>query len=60
MVRISERIEEKAWRIFKEHEDKKYSFTDCTSFVLMEKLNVERAFVFDKNFEQYGFSTLSP
>jgi len=29
--------EARAWKIFKTHKDKTYSFTDCTSFALMEK-----------------------
>lgn len=36
-------------------EDKRWSFTDCTSFVLMESLNVRDAFAFDQNFAQAGF-----
>lgn len=58
--RINEGLEEKAWEIFKKHDDKKYSFTDATSFALMEKLNINKAFAFDKNFKQYGFTTISP
>lgn len=58
VVRISAEVEEKAWVIFKKHKDKRYSFTDCTSFALMEEFGVKNAFSFDRNFEQYGFSLL--
>ena len=34
--------------------DKEWSFTDCTSRVLMEKLRIERAFAFDQHFLQFG------
>lgn len=59
LTRIDEELEERAWEIFKAHGDKKYSFTDCTSFALMEELSVNRTFAFDENFEQYGFSALT-
>src|SRR3989304_2583727 len=35
---------------------KDFSFTDCTSFALMERLKVKSAFAFDVHFRQYGFS----
>jgi len=55
---MSAEVEEKAWVVFKKHKDKRYSFTDCTSFALMEEFGVKNAFSFDRNFEQYGFSLL--
>lgn len=50
-------IEKEAWRIFKTHKDKEYSFTDCTSFTLMELHAVKNAFAYDAHFRQYGFIT---
>jgi len=38
-------------------EDKRWSFTDCTSFVLMENLGIRKAVTFDANFRQAGFAT---
>lgn len=58
IVRISAEVEERAWVIFKKYKDKRYSFTDCTSFALMEEIGIKNAFAFDRNFEQYGFSLL--
>jgi len=43
-----------AWKIFEEFEDKNWSFTDCTSKVVMEQLNIEVAFAFDHHFRQFG------
>jgi predicted nucleic acid-binding protein len=40
------------------HEDKRWSFTDCTSFVVMRDLGIEKAFTFDRNFAQAGFTPL--
>jgi len=45
-----------ALKLLKERPDKKWSFTDCTSFVIMSQLNVKEAFAFDQNFEQAGFT----
>ena len=45
----------KAWEIFKKYEDKELSFTDCTSFAIMEKLKLHKAFTFDEHFKKVGF-----
>jgi len=58
LERIDETVWEKAWKIFQRYDDKMWSFTDCTSFALMDKLNVSRAFTFDRDFEQYGKKVL--
>lgn len=42
----------KAWEMFKKFEDKELSFTDCTSFVLMKNLRLQKAFTFDEHFRQ--------
>ncbi len=44
-----------AWRIFKTHRDKGYSFTDCTSFALMDVLAIKNSFAYDGHFRQCGF-----
>jgi len=46
---------EKAWKIIEKYSDKDFSFTDCTSFALMERLKIKTAFSFDVHFTQYGF-----
>ncbi|CAD7783535.1 MAG: hypothetical protein KCCBMMGE_01937 [Candidatus Methanoperedenaceae archaeon GB37] len=55
----SELLEE-AWRIFKSFADKEFSFTDCTSFALMEYLHIDTAFTFDGHFSQYGKFIVRP
>ncbi len=45
----------KAWEMFKKFEDKELSFTDCTSFVLMKNLRLQKAFTFDEHFRQMRF-----
>jgi hypothetical protein len=58
VIHIAEHIEEQAWKLFKQYSDKDFSFTDCTSFVVMHQLNLVEAFTSDHHFEQMGFVTL--
>jgi len=39
---------------------KEFSFTDCTSFALMERMRITTAFAFDIHFRQYGRFTIVP
>jgi len=55
VIRIDEKIEEKAFKIFEKHDDKKISITDATSFAVMEELGIRKAFSFDAHFRQLGF-----
>ncbi len=49
----------KTVEFMRERKDKRWSFTDFTSFLVMKQMNVTNAFGFDENFEQAGF-TLFP
>ena len=49
---------EKARGIFFHFRDKEYSFTDCTSFVIMKELKLRQALTTDKHFTQMGFQVL--
>lgn len=49
---------EKARAIFFRHRDKDYSFTDCTSFVVMKELRLKEALTTDRHFRQMGFALL--
>lgn len=46
---------EAAWHIVQAFSDQTFSFTDCTSFALMERLGVEDAFAFDGHFLVYRY-----
>jgi predicted nucleic acid-binding protein len=46
---------EKARSVFFRHRDKDYSFTDCTSFVVMRDLRLKEALTTDRHFRQIGF-----
>jgi len=54
LIRVSEKDETRAWELFIHYEDKGFSFTDCTSFALMERLEIKTVFAFDEHFLQYG------
>jgi predicted nucleic acid-binding protein len=56
-VSYSELLE--SWEFFQKYPEHGFSFTDCTSFVLMKKNGIESAFTFDRHFSMLGFSTLS-
>ncbi len=58
IIKVDEEIFQKAWETFKEYKDKLWSFTDCTSFAIMEKMNIKTAFTFDKHYNQAGFNTI--
>ena len=56
VVHVSEAIEQAAWEVFERFNvDKRWSFTDCTSKVIMEQRRSYEVFAFDRHFEQMGF-----
>jgi predicted nucleic acid-binding protein len=55
---VGREIFEIAWELFQTYGDKKLSFTDCTSFAIMKKKGIEKAFSFDEDFERIGFIQL--
>jgi predicted nucleic acid-binding protein len=46
---------EKARGLFFHFQDKDFSFTDCTSFVVMKELKLKQVLSTDKHFLQMGF-----
>lgn len=58
VVSITQHDWEKAWKILEKYSDKDFSFTDCTSFALMDRLKIKTTFTFDAHFIQYGFNRL--
>ena len=54
LIRVMPEDEKKAWEIFVKYRDKAFSFTDCTSFALMERVGITEVFAFDEHFKQYG------
>lgn len=56
--RISLEDEKEAFGYFKKFDFSGLSFTDCTSFALMKKLEIKEVFTFDQHFAKAGFKVL--
>ena len=48
------------WQVFRNYSDKEWSFTDCSSKVVMEKFGITQAFSFDYHFRQFGSVQVVP
>ncbi len=57
---LTERDVRDAWEVFRRFHDKDWSFTDCTSYVVMQRLNITTAFSFDHHFTQFGTVAVVP
>lgn len=58
VIHITSELEQAAWRIFEQYSDKDFSFTDCTSFAVMQLLELTHALTDDHHFVQMGFQIL--
>ncbi|OGQ56328.1 MAG: hypothetical protein A3J24_07715 [Deltaproteobacteria bacterium RIFCSPLOWO2_02_FULL_53_8] len=56
VLRMSEDIIEAAKTIFRRYDDKKLSFTDCTSFALINNFCIDAVFAFDEHFKYQPYS----
>ncbi|MBS3795846.1 MAG: type II toxin-antitoxin system VapC family toxin [Candidatus Thorarchaeota archaeon] len=59
IVFIDKQLEKHAWNYFKALENSEISFTDYTSFVVINRLNVDSVFTFDRHFTMQGFNVVS-
>jgi len=58
IIKVDSKIFNEAWELFKKYKDKTWSFTDCTSFIIMKINNIKRAFTFDEHYKQAGYVTV--
>lgn len=58
MVWIGEERFEATQSFFRQHIDHGYSFTDCTSFMVMRELKITDALTTDQHFDEAGFRAL--
>ena len=42
-----------ALNVFRDYTEHLFSFVDCTSFAVMERLGITHAFAFDRHFDEY-------
>jgi uncharacterized protein len=58
LVRVTPEDEDRALGIIARYHDKDFSFTDASSFAVMERLGLTHAVAFDDHFRQYGLIVL--
>jgi predicted nucleic acid-binding protein len=58
LVSVRDDDEGKAWEIFLKYRDHDFSYTDCTSFAVMQRLRIRTAFTFDAHFRILRFTTV--
>lgn len=58
LVRITAEDEQAAWALFCNRSDHRFSFTDCTSFVVMRRLGLPNALALDDDFRVEGFEVV--
>ena len=51
IITVTRADEEKAWEIFSKYTDTGFSYTDCTSFAVIERLKIDTVFTFDTHFK---------
>lgn len=47
-----------ALAFFRQHQDKEWGLTDCSSFVIMRQRNLSEALTYDRHFQQAGYVAL--
>lgn len=58
IIYIDQEMEQAAFGIFRRYFDNVLSFTDCTSFALMKRMGLNKAFAFDEDFLVAGFEVV--
>jgi uncharacterized protein len=58
LTHVDEMLFHQGWIYFESHRDKRYSLTDCISFLVMQKNSITDALTFDKHFDQAGFRAI--
>jgi hypothetical protein len=57
-VFIDEELESRAWRLYEKYHDHELSFTDASSFAVMDRAGVREALTFDGDFRRVGYTML--
>jgi predicted nucleic acid-binding protein len=57
-IHINTMLDQAAWELCESRSDKPWSLVDCSSFVLIQQLNIQQALSTDHHFEQAGFIRL--
>ena len=54
VVHITPQIFSKAWGLFRDQPSRRWSFTDCTSKVVMDEWHLRQALSLDHHFREFG------
>lgn len=54
IFRVTLEIDLAAWALMKKYKDHEFSFTDCTSFILMQEHGMKKVCSMDKHFQVMG------
>jgi predicted nucleic acid-binding protein len=57
---VDEEIEQAAFEWLRRHHEREYSFVDATSFEVMRRRRIGKAFAFDGDFAAAGFGEARP
>ena len=57
---VNREDQQAGWDVFRRFADKDWSFVDCISKVVMERLEINTAFSFDHHFRQFGNVQVAP
>jgi uncharacterized protein len=51
-ISLSPALEQETWAVFRNYDDKEWSYTDCELLVLVKKMKIADVFSFDNHFRQ--------
>jgi uncharacterized protein len=58
IIHMSVELFNRAFELYKTHQDKSWGLVDCVSFVVMQDRSIQTALTFDRHFAQAGFQML--
>jgi hypothetical protein len=58
IIYIDAALQSEAWELYIRYAGAGANAVDCTSFAVMRRFNIKRAFTFDQHFKKAGFSII--